>query len=78
MLVFMGNSKSVSLQSVIKKIENLESRVKRVEKKISVEADNFDDELELVSKKILKEDAKMRSSGKKYLTEEQVKRKYGF
>ena len=35
-------------------------------------------ELELVARKIAKEEAEMKSKGLKYLSEEQVKHKYGF
>ena len=72
----MANGKSVSLQKVMRKIESLESRVKRMEKKIV--GSNAEAELELVARKIAKEDAEMKAKGKKYLSEEQVKQKYGF
>ncbi|HZX19555.1 MAG TPA: hypothetical protein VFF13_00910 [archaeon] len=35
-------------------------------------------ELDLVAKKITKEEAEMKAKGRKYLTEAQVARKYGF
>jgi len=72
----MANEKSVSLQKVMKKIEGLESRVKRMEKKFS--ETSVDSELDLVARKIAIEDAEMRAKGRKYLTEAQVKQKYGF
>lgn len=75
----MGNGKTVSLQIAMKKIESLESRVKRMEKRLfSENGSNSGPELDLVARKIGKEEAKMKAKGKKYLTEEQVRQKYGF
>ncbi len=73
----MSNGKSVSLQKVLKKVEDLENRVKKMEKEIS-SSSTQEDELDLVARKIIKEEAEMKAKGKKYLTEGQVKKKYGF
>ena len=75
----MGNGKTVSLQVAMKKIESLENRVKRMEKRLfSANHRTSDSELDLVGKKIAKEEAEMKAKGRKYLTEAQVKQKFGF
>jgi len=72
----VANVESVSLQRVMAKIERLENRVKRMEK-IFFESSGGS-EMDLVARKIASEDAEMKAKGRKYLTEVQVKQKYGF
>jgi len=69
----MANGKSVSFQAVMEKLETIEKRLQRVEEKVSSEV-----ELELVARKIAQETAEMKTKGRKYFTEEQVRKKHGF
>ena len=75
----MANGRTQVMQKVLKKIESLENRMERMEKTISLNKNIASEvELEFVARKIAKEEAEMKSKGKKYLTEEQVRKKYGF
>ena len=62
----MANGKSVSLQVVLKKVEALEARVKRMEKQRSVEIVRLPDKEMAEIRKIKKE----MESGKEYSSKE--------